>query len=63
MDDDDPNKHLDCVKFVLDKKFFVKRGPNVGLAALIRNVPGPITLDVDPENDIQPISWPDLTQG
>lgn len=26
--DADPNKHLDCVEFDLDKKFFVKREPD-----------------------------------
>lgn len=58
--DDDPNKHLDCVKLVLDKKYFVKRGKNVDLSRLF---PGRITPTDDPERDIQPISWPDITQG
>lgn len=57
------NQRLDNIKFVLNKRWFAKRGKNVDLASLVRNVPGGITLVDDPETDIKEISWPDVTQS
>lgn len=57
------NQRSDNVKFVLNKAYLVKRGKNVDLASLVRNVPGRITLVDDPEKDVQELSWPDVTQS
>lgn len=55
------NQRSDNVKFVLNKAYLVKRGKNVDLASLVRNVPGRITLVDDPENDVHEMNWPDVT--
>ena len=57
------NQRLDNVKFVLNKRWFAKRGKNVDLASLVRNVPGGITLLDDPETDVKEVTWPDVTQS
>lgn len=57
------NQRSDNVKFVLNKAYLVKRGKNVDLASLVRNVPGRITLVDDPEKDVQEVSWNDVTQS
>jgi hypothetical protein len=57
------NQRSDNVKFVLNKAYLVKRGKNVDLASLVRNVPGRITLVDDPEKDVQEMNWPDVTQS
>ncbi len=49
--------------FVLDKKWLVKRGKNVDLTSLVRNVPGRITLVDDPEKDVREIHWDDVTRS
>lgn len=55
------NQRLDNVKFVLNKKFFAKRGTQVDVAGLIRNVPGGVVMMDDPEKDVREINWPDVT--
>jgi hypothetical protein len=57
------NSRIDNVKFVLNKGYFAKRGKNVDLPALVRNVPGRIVLMDDPEHDVVENSWPDVTQS
>lgn len=57
------NQRSDNVKFVLNKAYLVKRGKNVDLSSLVRNVPGRITLVDDPEKDVQEMNWPDVTQS
>ena len=57
------NQRSDNVKFVLNKAYLVKRGKNVDLASLVRNVPGRITLVDDPEKDVTEMNWPDVTQS
>jgi len=57
------NQRLDNIKFVLNKRWFAKRGKNVDLASLVRNVPGGITLLDDPETDVKEVTWPDVTQS
>ena len=54
------NQTLDNGKFILNKRWIVKRGKNVDLASLVRNVPGGITLADDIENDIKEVSFPEL---
>src|SRR5450631_914567 len=55
------NQRSDNVRFVLNKRWFAKRGKNVDLASLVRNTPGGITLLDDPEGDVREITWPDVT--
>jgi hypothetical protein len=55
------NQRIDNVKFVLNKKWFVKRGRDVDIAGLMRNVPGGAVMMEDPINDVREISWPDVT--
>jgi hypothetical protein len=57
------NQRMDNVKLVLNKRWFAKRGKNVDLASLVRNVPGGITLLDDPELDVKEITWPDVTNS
>ena len=55
------NSRLDNVKFVLNKGYFAKRGKNVDLPALVRNVPGRVVLMDDPQTDVVENTWPDIT--
>ena len=57
------NQRMDNVQFVLNKRWFAKRGKNIDLASLVRNVPGGITLVDDPEADIKEVNWPDVTSS
>ena len=57
------NSRLDNVKFVLNKGFFAKRGKNVDLPALVRNVPGRVVLMDDPATDVVENNWPDVTSS
>lgn len=60
---DSRNQRSDNVKLVLNKRYIVKRGKDVDTASLIKNVPGSVTLANDPKADIEPMSWPDVTQS
>ncbi len=55
------NQRLDNVKFVLNKKWFVKRGKEADIAGLIRNVPGGVVMLDDPQADVREVTWPDVT--
>lgn len=55
------NQRLDNVKFVLNKKFLVKRGKEADVGGLLRNVPGGVALFDDPINDVRELTWPDVT--
>lgn len=57
------NQRIDNVKFALNKKWFAKRGVEVDLAGLVRNVPGGVVMMNDPINDVREITWPDVTQS
>jgi hypothetical protein len=57
------NQRLDNVKFVLNKGYFAKRGKNVDLPALVRNVPGRVVLMDDPTADVVENQWQDVTQS
>jgi hypothetical protein len=57
------NQRIDNVKFVLNKKWFAKRGAEVDLGGLVRNVPGGVVLTDDPEKDIKEVNWPDVTSS
>lgn len=55
------NQRLDNVKLVLNKKYLVKRGQNVDMEALQRNVPGQGVMVNSPESDVKELVWPDVT--
>jgi hypothetical protein len=55
------NQRIDNVKFALNKKWFAKRGKDVDVAGLVRNVSGGVVMMDDPTNDVREINWPDVT--
>ncbi|GAC1457375.1 MAG: hypothetical protein NVSMB70_01110 [Chamaesiphon sp.] len=57
------NQRIDNVKFALNKRWFVKRGAEVDLGGLVRNVPGGVSMMNDPINDVREVTWPDVTQS
>ena len=57
------NQRLDNVKFVLNKRYFVKRNKQVDLRSLTRNSPGGVTLLTDPKEDVQVVDTPDVTSS
>lgn len=57
------NQRIDNVKFALNKKWFAKRGKDVDVPGLVRNVPGGVVMMDDPTNDVREISWPDVTSS
>ena len=57
------NQRMDNVKFVLNKGYFAKRGKNVDLPALVRNVPGRVVLMDNPAEDVVENQWQDVTQS
>jgi len=57
------NLRLDNVRFVLNKRYFVKRNRQVDLRSLRRNSPGSSTLMVDPEKDVKVVETNDVTSS
>lgn len=57
------NQRLDNVKLVLNKRYYIKRGSQTDLEALIRNVPGGGVMTNDPERDIKTIETKDITSS
>lgn len=55
------NQRLDNVKFVLNKRYFVKRNKQVDLRSLTRNVPGAVTLLTDVNEDVKVVETNDVT--
>ncbi len=55
------NQRLDNVKLVLNKRYYVRRGSQVDLDALIRNVPGGGVMMNDPEKDVKTVETRDVT--
>lgn len=55
------NQRLDNVKLVLNKRYYVRRGSQVDLDALIRNTPGGGVMMNDPEKDVVTVNTPDVT--
>jgi hypothetical protein len=52
---------LDNVKLVLNKRWIAKRGAQVDLKSLVRNVPGSVTLVNDTVADVREVNFPDVT--
>jgi len=57
------NQRMDNVKLVLNKRYFARRGAQVDLRSLTRNVSGSVTLMNDPEQDVKIQSTPDVTSS
>ena len=57
------NQRIDNVRLVLNKRYFVRRGANVDLSALMRNTPGGGVLMTDPSQDVNVINTPDVTSS
>lgn len=57
------NQRLDNVKLVLNKRYYVKRGSQVDLDALIRNTPGGGVMMNDPESDVKTVDTRDVTSS
>ena len=55
------NQRIDNVKFVLNKRFFVRRNRQVDLRALTRSVAGGVTLMTNPDEDVKVLDTPDVT--
>lgn len=55
------NQRLDNVKLALNKRYYVRRGSQVDLNALIRNVPGGGVMMNDPEKDVKTVETRDVT--
>lgn len=55
------NSRLDNVKYVLNKRSLVRRGSNVDVEGMLRNVPGGITMVNDIEKDVKHIETADVT--
>lgn len=55
------NQRIDNVKFAMNKRYFGKRGAQIDVRSLMRNVVGSITMMNDPENDVKVIDTPDVT--
>jgi len=57
------NQRLDNVKLVLNKRYIVKRGAQVDLKSIVRNVPASITLANNPIEDVRTIDFQDVTSS
>lgn len=57
------NQRLDNVKLVLNKRYIAKRGAQVDLKSLVRNVPGSVTLANDVNGDVRTIDFQDVTSS
>lgn len=57
------NQRNDNVKFAMNKRYFARRGSQVDLRSLTRNIPGSVTLMNDPEKDVIVHSTPDVTSS
>lgn len=55
------NQRIDNVKFAMNKRYFAKRGSQVDIRSITRNVPGSVTMMNDPEKDVIVHSTPDVT--
>lgn len=55
------NMRVDNVKLALNKRYFVRRGSQMDLDALIRNVPGGGVMMNDPDKDVKVVETRDVT--
>jgi hypothetical protein len=55
------NQRRDNVSLVLNKRYVVKRGADVDVQSLVRNVAGGVTMANNPEQDVREMEWNDVT--
>jgi hypothetical protein len=55
------NQRLDNIKLVLNKRYFARRGSQVDLKSLVRNVAGSVTLVSDVNADVKAVEFQDVT--
>lgn len=60
---DTANMRLDNWKFAMNKRYFAKRGAQVDIRSITRNVPGAVTLMNDPDGDVKVIDTEDVTSS
>ncbi|MFG6159634.1 hypothetical protein ACGTNG_12580 [Halomonas sp. 1390] len=63
MINDVTNQRLDNVKLVLNKRYAIRRGSNIDLGALMRNVPGGGVMMDNVHQDYAIMDTPDVTQS
>lgn len=63
MLNDVTNQRMDNVKLVLNKRYAIRRGANIDLGALMRNVPGGGVLMDNVQQDYRIMDTPDVTQS
>jgi len=63
MLNDVTNQRLDNVKLVLNKRYAIRRGSNIDLGALMRNVPGGGVMMDNVNQDYRIMETPDVTQS
>lgn len=56
------NTRMDNVKLVLNKRYLVKRGKQVDIKSLVRNVPASVTM-VNDNTDVTPMDFNDVTSS
>jgi hypothetical protein len=57
------NQRSDNVKFAMNKRYFGKRGAQLDVRSLVRNVPSSVTLMNDPEKDVKVQETKDVTSS
>lgn len=57
------NQRIDNVKFAMNKRYFAKRGSQVDVRSLVRNVPSSVTLMNDIEKDVRVVETQDVTSS
>lgn len=55
------NQRIDNVKFAMNKRYFAKRGAQVDVRSLVRNVPGSVTFMNNPDEDVKVQETNDVT--
>ena len=55
------NTRLDNVLYILNKRWVIKRGSQIDVDAIVRNVPGGVVMANDTEKDLREINWADVT--
>lgn len=57
------NQRIDNVKFAMNKRYFARRGSQVDLRSLTRNVPGSVTMMNEPDKDVKILETNDVTSS
>ena len=57
------NQRSDNVKLVLNKRYYAKRGAQINISSLMKNVPGGVVLMNNPAEDVREVTTPDVTSS